>query len=111
MDSQIPLPPEIWERIPPEAQAYIRALESRVAALEATIQQLREQVQETSQRADEPLADGVGLRALWRCFQDPQPQMAHLLIELWGEDAVPIMDQEAVGVVRWDRVAQLLQGP
>jgi hypothetical protein len=22
------------------------------------------------QRADEPLANGVGLRALWRCFQD-----------------------------------------
>ena len=37
--------------------------------------------------------------------------MAHLLIELWGKDAVPIMDQEAVAVVRWDRVAQLLQDP
>jgi len=45
MDSQIPLPREIWERTPPEAQAYIGALESRVAALEATVQQLREQVQ------------------------------------------------------------------
>jgi transposase len=54
MDSQIPLPPEIWERTPPEAQAYIRALESRVAALEATVQQLREQVQQTSRTSSRP---------------------------------------------------------
>jgi transposase len=54
MDSQIPFPPEIWERIPPAAQAYIRALESRVAALEATIHQVREQVQQTSRPASRP---------------------------------------------------------
>src|SRR5215475_5603830 len=54
MDSQIPFPPEIWERIPPEAQAYIRVLESRVAALEATAQQLREQVQQTSRTSSRP---------------------------------------------------------
>jgi len=54
MDSQIPFPPEIWERIPPEAQAYIRALENRVAALEATVQQLREQVQQTSRTSSRP---------------------------------------------------------
>ena len=54
MDSQIPFPPEIWEHIPPEAQAYIRALESRVAALEATVQQLREQVQQTSRTSSRP---------------------------------------------------------
>ena len=54
MDSPIPFPPEIWERIPPEAQAYIRALESRVAALEATVQQLREQVQQTSRTSSRP---------------------------------------------------------
>jgi len=54
MDSQIPFPPERWERIPSEAQAYIRALENRVAALEATVQQLREQVQQTSRPASRP---------------------------------------------------------
>ena len=54
MDRQIPFPPEIWERIPPEAQAYIRVLESRVAALEATVQQLREQVQQTSRTSSRP---------------------------------------------------------
>jgi transposase len=54
MDSQIPLPREIWEHIPPEAQVYIRALESRVAALEATVKQLREQVQQTSRTSSRP---------------------------------------------------------
>jgi len=54
MDSQILLPPEIWERTPPEAQAYIRELEMRVAALEATVQQLREQVQQTSRTSSRP---------------------------------------------------------
>jgi transposase len=54
MDSQIPFPPERWERIPSEAQAYIRALENRVAALEATVQQLREQVQQTSRTSSRP---------------------------------------------------------
>jgi transposase len=54
MDSQIPFPPAIWERIPPEAQAYIRALENRVAALEVTVQQLREQVQQTSRTSSRP---------------------------------------------------------
>lgn len=54
MDSPIPFPTEIWEHIPPEVQAYIRALESRVAALEATVQQLREQVQQTSRTSSRP---------------------------------------------------------
>jgi transposase len=54
MDSQIPFPPEIWERTPPEAQASIRALESRVAALEATVRQLWEQVQQTSRTSSRP---------------------------------------------------------
>jgi transposase len=54
MDSQIPVPPELWERIPPEAQAYIRALENRVAVLEATVQELREQVQQTSRTSSRP---------------------------------------------------------
>jgi hypothetical protein len=38
MISEALLSPEVWERIPPEAQAYIRALEAQVAALEAMVQ-------------------------------------------------------------------------
>jgi transposase len=48
------LSPDIWERLPPEAQAYICALEARVAALEAMVQQLREQVQQTSRTSSRP---------------------------------------------------------
>jgi transposase len=54
MDSQLPLPPDIWEGTPPEAQAYIRALEGRVAALEATVRELREQVQQSSRTSSRP---------------------------------------------------------
>jgi transposase len=44
----------MWERIPPAAQAYIRALESRVAALAATVQPWREQVPQTSRTSSRP---------------------------------------------------------
>ena len=54
MDSQSPFPAVIWARIPPEAQAYIRALESRVTALATTIQQLREQVQQNARTSSRP---------------------------------------------------------
>jgi hypothetical protein len=48
MEPPVVLPPDIWERTPPEAQAYIRALEVRVAALEGGLQALQEQLQQTS---------------------------------------------------------------
>ena len=42
MDTPAALSSDLWERIPPEAQAYIRALESRLSALEARVQTLQE---------------------------------------------------------------------
>jgi transposase len=54
MNSEPLVSPELWERIPPEAQAYIRALEAKVAALEAMVQQLREQLQQTSRTSSRP---------------------------------------------------------
>ena len=68
MDDETPLSQEVWERIPPEAQAYIRALEARVGALEeivqslkaaiqqveATVHQLREQLQQNSRTSSRP---------------------------------------------------------
>jgi transposase len=54
MDRQSPLPQEIWEHTPPEAQVYIRALESRVAALEVLVQQLQERMQQTSRTSSRP---------------------------------------------------------
>jgi transposase len=54
MTSESFLSQDLWERIPPEAQAYIRALEARVAALEAMIEQLREQLQQNSRTSSRP---------------------------------------------------------
>ena len=57
----IPLPPEVWERTPPEAQAYIRALEARIVVLEATVrpleasvQYVQEQLRQASRSASHP---------------------------------------------------------
>jgi transposase len=44
MDTPPALPHEIWERTPPEAQAYIRALEARVETLTSMVHVLQEQV-------------------------------------------------------------------
>jgi transposase len=61
MDPKAPLPAEIWERTPVEAQGYIRALDARVATLEvmvqrlpATVQQLTEQLQQDSRTSSRP---------------------------------------------------------
>ncbi len=43
METAAALTADIWERTPPEAQAYIGTLESRLSALEASVQALREQ--------------------------------------------------------------------
>ncbi len=45
---------EVWERIPPEAQAYIRALEASVATLEGRMQALQEQLNQTSRNSSRP---------------------------------------------------------
>ena len=54
MDTKPPLPPEIWERTPPEAQAYILHLEARVATLEATVQALLEQLHQDARTSSRP---------------------------------------------------------
>ena len=46
--------PDIWERTPPEAQTYIRALEARVAALEGLMQALQAQHKQTSRHSARP---------------------------------------------------------
>src|SRR5437764_4915235 len=42
-DTPAALPSDIWGRTPPEAQAYIRALEARLSSLEGMVQALQEQ--------------------------------------------------------------------
>jgi transposase len=54
MNTPSSLSQEIWERTPVEAQAYIRALEARVATLAATVQQLQERLQQDSRNSSRP---------------------------------------------------------
>src|SRR5947199_9749589 len=54
MDTPAALPRDVWERTPPEAQAYIGALEARVAALVAMVQALQEQLHQTSRNSSRP---------------------------------------------------------
>src|SRR5215217_4345779 len=44
METPSALPHEVWERTPPEAQAYIRVLEARVETLTSMVHVLQEQV-------------------------------------------------------------------
>jgi transposase len=53
METPAALTPDIWERTPPEAQAYIRTLESRLSALAASVQALREQNGTLQERLDQ----------------------------------------------------------
>jgi len=54
METTPPLSQEVWDRTPAEAQAYIRALEARVAALEATVQRLLERLRMDSRNSSQP---------------------------------------------------------
>jgi transposase len=73
METPPALPHEVWERTPPEAQAYIRALEARVetmASMVHTLQEqvrtLREQLHQTSQNSSRPPSS-----------DPPQPRRPH----------------------------------
>src|SRR5919202_6658854 len=53
MDTPPSLPPELWERTPPEVQAYIRALEERIVLFEAMVHTLQEQVRTLEERLNQ----------------------------------------------------------
>jgi transposase len=53
METPTALTPDIWERTPPEAQAYIGALESRLSALEARGHALQEQNRPLEERLNQ----------------------------------------------------------
>lgn len=54
MNATPPFPPELWEQTPVAVQEYIRALEARVVALEATVERLLERVQQDSRNSSRP---------------------------------------------------------
>src|ERR671923_1781237 len=63
------------------------------------------------QRADEPLAEGIGWRSPHRRLEHPQPQVADALVKLLREDAIAVMYQASVGMVSGNGFAELLEGP
>src|SRR5262252_6313385 len=54
MDTLPALSHEVWKRTPAEAQAYIRALEARVATLEGMVQTFQEQLHQSSRNSSRP---------------------------------------------------------
>jgi transposase len=54
MNATSPFPPELWEQTPVAVQEYIRTLEARVAALEATVQRLLERLPQDSRNSSRP---------------------------------------------------------
>ncbi len=54
METLTALPRDIWERTPPEAQAYIGTLEARVATLEDMVRTLQEQLNQSSHNSSRP---------------------------------------------------------
>jgi len=63
METPCAIPHDMWEQLPPEAQAYMQALEARVEALEAMVQALQEhnralqeQLYQTSRNSSRPPA-------------------------------------------------------
>ena len=54
METSPALSPDIWERTPPEAQAYIRTLEARVETLASIVHTLQEQLNQTSRNSSRP---------------------------------------------------------
>ena len=77
MDTQPPLPPDIWDRTPPEAQAYIEALVARVDALEALVKDLSERVQQDSRNSSRPpSSDGPSKKTPKRNRRQPSGRRA-----------------------------------
>jgi transposase len=54
MNTTPPFIPELWEQTPLAVREYIRTLEARVAALEATVQQLLERLHQDSHNSSRP---------------------------------------------------------
>ena len=60
---------------------------------------------------DESLNVRIGPWRPHRCPEHPQPEPGDRRVDLAGEDAVAVVDEEAVAVVVGDRLAELLRRP
>src|SRR5215831_12900581 len=81
-------------------------------AVEMPLVQRDHKVQTLSpQSPDDPFADRIGHgRPYWR-FDHVQPHVTYGLVNVFGEDDIPVMDENAVRVVSRNGFAELLPGP
>ena len=64
-----------------------------------------------AQRSDHTLADGIHLRAVRGGSEYADSERLDRLVELPGEDAIAVVEQELVLVIQAEHFAQLLQRP
>src|SRR5215467_2118614 len=80
--------------------------------LEMTFVQGKQEIQTFATKAPaQSLAHGVRLRRSHRRPQDSHPQVRETLVDVLSEDAVAIVDQEAVGMIARQRFPELLERP
>jgi len=65
----------------------------------------------SSQCFQQSLTDRVCLGSSIRCLQNAQAQVSNGFVECLREDAVAIVDEEPIFVLRWDRFSKLLERP
>ena len=65
----------------------------------------------TPYASHEPFAECIRRRRSDRSFQGPHSEPLQRLIHAWRKDAVPVMNQESVGMVERKELAELLDGP
>src|SRR5215472_10921123 len=64
-----------------------------------------------AQASAEPFTDRIGSRRPNRCPKNSHAEARHFHIQLLGEDGVPVVDHETIGMIAWKRLTELLQGP
>src|SRR5215471_2205664 len=73
----------------------------------------RDQIVEAfaTNRANESLAERIGLWALRRSLQYPNTKASQREIHVRSEDGVPIMDQASIRMIERKKLTKLLRGP
>src|SRR5262249_23360214 len=62
-------------------------------------------------RPDYPFTDGIRHRRLHRCFEHAYPHTPDTPVNFFGKNGIPVMDENTVRLVSWDRFSELLHGP
>src|SRR5438874_938282 len=99
METPRAIPHDMWEQLPPEAQAYIQALEARVATLEARVRTLQEQVNQGSRNSSRPPASDPP--------QSQRPTRPRGQRRRWGQPGHPGQTRTLVPVADVDEVVVL----